>query len=120
MLGPVANVHHPAPFKMAVADVEIAVVTIDADATAPELTAVEREIVIVELQESDAPFAILEQAILEGGLGQRAAVHVDGDVDAGGAGLDDAGLHPHQVADGEDYHLGTMARQHLGQAPQKV
>src|SRR5512139_662212 len=73
MLGPVANVHHPALFKMAVADVEIAVVAIDGDATTPELTAIEREVVIVELQESNAPFAILEQAVLEGGFRERLA-----------------------------------------------
>ena len=71
MLGPVANVHHPAPFKMAVADVEVAVIAIDRDAASAELAAIERVVVVVELQEGDAPFAVLEQAVLEGGFRER-------------------------------------------------
>ncbi len=71
MLGAVANVHHPAAFKMAVADVEVAVVTIDRHTAFPEVAAIERVIVVVELQEGDAPFAILEQAVFESGFRER-------------------------------------------------
>ena len=58
MFGQVADVRHPASFKMAITNVEIAVGTIDRDTTIAELTAVECEIVVVKLQERDAPFTI--------------------------------------------------------------
>jgi hypothetical protein len=74
MLGPVANVHHPAPFEMAVADVKVAVVTIDRDAATPEFTAIKGEVVVVELQEGDTPLAILKEAVFESGFRQRLAL----------------------------------------------
>ena len=74
MLGVVANIHDSALFEMAVADVKVAMITIDSDATTAELTAVEREVVVVELQEGDAAFAVFEQAIFERGLRERLAL----------------------------------------------
>ena len=73
MLGPVTNVHHPALFKMAIADVKVSMVAIDADTASPEFTAVEREVVVVELQEGDAASAVFEQAVFERGFCQRLA-----------------------------------------------
>ena len=67
MFGQVPDVHHPASFKMAIADVEIAVGTIDRYCTISELTAVECEIVVIKLQERDASFTILEEAVFKGG-----------------------------------------------------
>ena len=74
MLGAVANINHPACFKMAVADVEIAVIAIDRDAASAELTTVERVVVVIELQKGYASLAILKQAVFEGGFGERLAL----------------------------------------------
>ncbi len=66
MLGPVADVHHPAPLKVAVAHIEVPMVTIDRDAAPPELTAVKGEVVVVELKESDTTLAVLKEAVFKG------------------------------------------------------
>ena len=73
MLGAVADVHDSAFFKMTIADVKVAMVTVDGDAATPELTAIESEVVVIELQESYAPFAVFKQAVFERGLRERMA-----------------------------------------------
>ena len=74
MLGSVANVHHPAAGEMAIADVKITMITINRDATSPKLTAIEGKIIVVELQEGHASFAIFEQAVFKGGFRERLAL----------------------------------------------
>ena len=73
MLRPIADVDDAAGFEVAIADVEIPVNVIEPHAAPPEFAAVERVVVVVELQERDAPLAVLEQAVLERGLGERLA-----------------------------------------------
>ena len=73
MLRPIADVDDAAGFEVAIADVEISVNVIEPHAAPPEFAAVERVVVVVELQERDAPLAVLEQAVLERGLGERLA-----------------------------------------------
>ena len=58
MLGMVADVGYTAALEMAVAHVKVAMRTIDRDATATELTTVECVVIVVELEESDAAFAL--------------------------------------------------------------
>ena len=115
MLGPVANVRDSAPFKMTVADVKVAMITIDGDATTPELTAIEREVVVIELQESDAPFTLVEQAVFERGLRQRVTLV--------GVGLQDGGISetPKRQMPVRDFSLkalgGLIVESHTGFAP---
>jgi hypothetical protein len=63
---------------MAVTDVEVAVVAIDRNAAPPELTTIESEVVVVELQEGGTAIAIFEEAVFEGGFRERLASRRDG------------------------------------------
>jgi hypothetical protein len=56
---------------MAVADVEITMIAVDGDTASPELTTIEREVIVVELLEGYAPSAIFKQAVLEGSFRER-------------------------------------------------
>jgi hypothetical protein len=60
MLRQIANVHDSALFEMAVADVEVSVSAIDRHATATELAPVESVVIVIELQEGDAVFAVFK------------------------------------------------------------
>lgn len=73
MLGVVANIHDSAVFEMAIADIKVAVRTIDRNTTAAELTAIEGEVVVVELEEGDAALAVFEEAIFKGCLRESMA-----------------------------------------------
>src|SRR5207248_10818234 len=90
VFGGVQDIHVPASFKVAVPDVEVAVDALDRRVAAAELAAVEGVVVVVELREGHAPPALLEKAVLEGGLRQR--------LRAGGV-LQDTGIR--EAAEGE-------------------
>jgi len=60
-----------APLEVTVADVGIAVVTLDSGLAAAELAAVDGPVVVVEAQEGDAAMAVLEQRVLDHDLGGR-------------------------------------------------
>ena len=57
--------------EVGVACIEVAMTAVDRHAAAPELTPVERVVVIVETHEHDATPAVFEQAVVELGFGQR-------------------------------------------------
>lgn len=69
MLGVQQQVHHGAAPEVAVANVGVAVVALDADAAAAKLAALEGPVVLVELQDRGPAPAVLEPAVLHQRLG---------------------------------------------------